>query len=337
MTENELKRPEMKVGAAPLTEADKYDFLPYIDREAEILPSEQGTWKTDEMAIAFMKALASGESLYGTDWSGINLKGADLSGADLSGVNLSKANLMNANLSGALLEWTDLSYAYLENADFSNAYMKNTQMKGVFYKNCNMDGADMDEETKKYLQTLEWFLQQIESGKIDLDDIPQDQLNFLDLRTIDMSQVEIPEDIDLSAIVLTGVNLSGVYIPKGHFLNMALMAKQKARARLINDRNQRTLDLMYQKIKQERQEKARAFGQAEKAKKQVVREAALKDKRPAMKIIPQTTSSTDTAGKNETKAGAGAGAAVKQKPVARSVTRQARKVKTPKTNLKKRA
>ena len=332
MTESELKRPEMKIDAAPLTEADKYNFLPYIDREAGILPSEKNTWKTDEKAVAFMKAVKSGESLYGTDWSGINLKGADLSGADLSGVNLSKANLMNANLSGALLEWTDLSYAYLENTDFSNAYMQNTQMKGVFYKNCKMDGADMDEETKKYLQTIEWFLSQIELGKIKLDEIPLDQLNYLDLRTIDMSRVKIPEDIDLSGIVLTGVNLSGVYIPKGHFLNMAMMEKQQQRAKLITERSEKTLNLMLKKIEQERQERAKAFGEAEKAKKQIVRKGALKNGRPALKIKPQTSDDTaDTENATEPKT------MEAQQTATRSLARQGRKVRTQKTNMKKRA
>ena len=107
-------------------------------------------------------------------------------------------------------------------------------------------------------------LEQLEKGKIALDAIPLDQLNYLDLRTIDLSQVEVPEDIDLSAIVLTGVNLSGVYIPKGHFLNMALMAKQKARVKLIMQRTQRTLELMYQRIRQERSQKAEDFGKKEK-------------------------------------------------------------------------
>ena len=250
MTENELKRPEMKFNPEPLKEEDKYNFLPYIDRDAGILPSEKNSWKTDERAVAFMEAVKSGETLYGTDWSGINLKGADLSGANLSGVNLSKANLMNANLSGAILEWTDLSYAYLENTDFSNACMKNTEMKGVFYKNCNIDGADLDEKTKRYLKSLEWFLEKIEIGEIKLDEIPLDQLNYLDLRTIDMSKVEIPEGIDLSAIVLTGVNLSGVYVSKGHLLNMAMMEKQNIRAKLIMERSQKTLDLMVRKIKE---------------------------------------------------------------------------------------
>lgn len=327
MTETELKRPEMKIDATPLKEEDKYNFLPYIDRYAGILPSEQNTWKTDEKAVVFVKAVKNKENLYGTDWSGINLKGADLSGADLSGVNLSKANLMNANLSGATLEWTDLSYAYLENTDFSNAYMQNTIVKGVFFKNCNMDGADIDEETKKYLHAIEWFLNQLETGKIKLDEIPLDQLNYLDLRTIDMRRVKLPEEIDLSGLILTGVNLSGVYIPKGHFLNMAMMEKQKARAKLVMERSKKTQDLMIEKIKQERQEKAKAFGEAEKAKKQLVRKAALKKGRPAMKIKPETSDTTDTTKETQTTSQSGT----------RSLMRQARKVKAQKTNLKKRA
>ncbi|MBE6449832.1 MAG: pentapeptide repeat-containing protein [Alphaproteobacteria bacterium] len=335
MNESELKRPEMKYDATPLTEADKYDFLPYIDRAASVLPSEQGTWKTDVRAVAFLKAIKDGEDLYGTDWSGINLKGADLSGANLSGVNLSKANLMNANLSDALLEWTDLSYAYLENANFSNAFMQNTQMKGVFYKNCNMDGADLDEETKNYLTAVEWFLEQLEAGKIKLDSIPPDQLSFLDLRTIDLSQVEIPEDIDLSSIVLTGVNLSGVYIPKGHFLNMALMAKQKARAKLIIQRTQRTLDLLFQKIRTERKEKVLAFSKQEKAKKQVVREEALKNGRPPLKTEVKEIKTTDK--KETTEAIIQSRHPSAKKTTTRRLSSQKRKVKTQKTNLKKRA
>jgi hypothetical protein len=259
---------------------------------------------------------------------------------DLSGINLSKANLMDADLSGTTLEWTDLSYAYLENTSFEGACMNNTQMKGVFYKNCNIDGAEIDEDTKKYLNSLEWFLEQLEKGKIELDSIPQDQLNYLDLRTIDLSKVEIPEDIDLSALVLTGVNLSGVYIPKGHFLNMALMAKQKVRAKLIFQRTQRTLELMFQRIRQERTEKAVEFGKKEKNKKQEVRLDALKDGRPAFKVKseefdiakPEDIADKDTAPQTRN---------TKQEEnvtlQTKHLSSQKRKFKTPKIHLKKRA
>ena len=88
----------MKINPAPLKEEDKYDFLPYIDRNADILPSKQDSWETDEKAKAFMVALKNGADLSDTDWSGINLTAANVSGADLYGIKLSKANLMSPNL-----------------------------------------------------------------------------------------------------------------------------------------------------------------------------------------------------------------------------------------------
>ena len=326
----QLQRPQMKINPAPLKEEDKYDFLPYIDRNADILPSKQDSWETDEKAKAFMAALKNGDDLSDTDWSGINLKGANLSGADLYGVKLSKANLMNANLSGAKLEWADLSYAYCENTNFSNADMKNTQMKGVFYKNCKIDGADIDEETLKYLLSVEWFIGQIEKGKIKLDEIPQDQLNYLDLRTMDLSRVEIPEDIDLSALVLEGVNLSGVYIPKGHFLNMALMAKTKKRVRLIMQRTQKALELMYLRLKDERKQAIEKYGAEQKKRTLYAREYALKLPRPKAKITPSAATATDIKTTTETP---------NQKTTTKPFNKraeQAKKIKI-KTNSKKRA
>ncbi len=330
MSETELQRPQMKIDATPLKEEDKYDFLPYIDREADILPSKQDSWETDERAKAFMKALKAGEDLSDTDWSGINLKGADLSGANLYGVKLSKANLMNANLSGTNLEWTDLSYAYCENTDFSDANMKNVQMKGVFYKNCKIDGADIDEDTMKYLLSVEWFIGQIEKGKIKLDEIPQDQLNYLDLRTMDLSKVEIPEDIDLSALVLEGVNLSGVYIPKGHFLNMALMAKENKRTTLIAQRSQKAQELMLLRLKDERKQAIQKYGEEQKKRTLYTREYALELPRPKAKETPASTTATDVKITTETPK-----TKTKGKPL-NKLAAQAKKIKI-KTNSKKRA
>ena len=203
------------------------------------------------------------------------------------------------------------------------------QMKGVFYKNCNIEGADINEETKKYLLSVEWFIEQIEKGKIKLDAIPLDQLNYLDLRTIDMSQVEIPEGIDLSALVLEGVNLSGVYIPKGHFLNMALMAKTKARVRLIMQRTQKALELMYLRLKDERKQAIEKYSKEQKNKTLLVRDYALDLPRPKMKITE--TSSTQTDAKTTSDV-----LKEKFKPV-KKLMGQNKKVKVQKTNSKKRA
>ncbi len=345
MSDTELKRPEMKVNAAPLTEADKYGFLPYVDREAGILPSERDSWKTDELAQAFMKALETGEDMSQTDWSGVNLKGANLAGQDLSGLNLSKANLMNADLSGAKLEWTNLSYAYLENTDFSNADMKNVQMDGVFVKNIKLDGADIDEETKKYLDTCEWFLDQLEQGKIDIASIPQDQLNYLDLRTIDMSQVDT-EGVDLHALILTGVNLSGVYIDKRHFLNMALMEKAKQKALILMQRTRQFWQAALRHIMQERQEKMKRYAAEQLKKKQQVQAYAFDLKRPALKpaLLDEKDLKTDTntgsSGATEPPQHTDKSAEKMPQKARMSVsklTSQKRKVKQPKTNFKKRA
>lgn len=335
MTEKELVRPKMKVDAAPLTEADKYNFLPYIDRQADILPSEVDSWKTDALAQALMKAIERGDDLTQTDWTGVNLKGADLSGVDLSGVKLQKANLTGTCLQKANLENADLSYAYMENTDLSDARMKGVQVKGVFYKNCKLDGADIEPETLLYLQSLEWFLEQIEKGKIDLKSIPQDQLNYLDLRTIDLSQVDAT-DVDLSAIVLTGVNLSGVRIDKRHFLNMALFEKEKEKFERQQQLNEQAAEILLQKMASERAEQLKAYAASELHKQQTTRTYKGVLERPKKKEnlkkapLKKTEDIHSSAGKEKD-------ALYHPSEGAKVVDRQKQKVRVQKTQLKKRA
>ena len=52
----ELKRPKKKTETAPLTEADRCGFFPYIP-EDYALPSQSNSWKTDEIAVALIEAL----------------------------------------------------------------------------------------------------------------------------------------------------------------------------------------------------------------------------------------------------------------------------------------
>ena len=191
-----------------------------------------------------------------------------------------------------------------------------------------MDGADIDEKTMQYLQSVEWFLSQIENGKIKLDAIPQDQLNYLDLRTIDMSHVDIPENVDLSALVLEGVNLSGVYIPKGHLLNLAFMAKTKKRVRLIMQRTQKALELMYIRLKNERQQAIIQYGQTQAKTPLVTRAYATKMHRPKKKISTSTEPLTDVKTTSESP---------KSTRPLHKLMSQAKKVKFPKINSKKRA
>ena len=256
----EIKRPQRKTETAPLTEADRYGFFPYVSDDYTVLPSQAGNWKTDEKAVALMKALDAGEDVRGTDWTGVNLKGADLSGKNLDGIRLSKANLTGVNFNGTNLENADLSYAYMESTDLTDACLKGANFKGVFFRDCRLDGADIDKESLAYLQSIEFFIEQIESGKIDLREIPQDQLNYLDLRLIDMTKVNI-QDVDLSALVLDGVNLSGVRVDKKHLLNMALMEKIQNKALISERKSQKAEKAMLQKIFFERKEKIRQYSQ----------------------------------------------------------------------------
>ena len=263
-----MKRPEKKIDAKPLTEEDKYSFLPYALDDG-LLPSERNSWKTDAVAVSFINALKEGKDVSTTDWSGINLKGADLSGFDLSGVNLSKANLTGVKFHNTNLKGANLSYAYMEATDMTNANLKDVDFKGVFFKDCLIDGADIDEEKLAYLHSIEWLIEQIEAGKIDLRSIPQNQINFLDLRMLDLSKVDT-SGIDLSALVLTGVNLSGARINKGHLLNMDLFEKQKEKFEkrlLISDKE---MELKMKKMAEERKEKLKSI-EKENLKRQYVK------------------------------------------------------------------
>ena len=328
----ELKRPKKKTETAPLTEADRCGFFPYIP-EDYALPSQSNSWKTDERAVALIEALNAGEDLRDTDWTGVNLKGADLSGKDLYGIRLAKAILTGVNFHGTNLECADLSYAYMEDTDLSEACLKDVNFKGVSFRNCRLDDADIDEKSLAYLHSIEFFIEQIESGKIDLKEIPQDQLNYLDLRMIDLTKVNI-QDVDLSALVLDGVNLSGVRVDKRHLLNMALMAKIENRTLIAEKKSKQALDAMLQKISFERKEKLLRYSMEEKKKKQEVAAYSNTLKRPKLKgkvdIPLDDLKQTDETGRSDNNK---QGATL----TPRSLSTQKQKIKLQRPNTKKRS
>ena len=338
MMDRELKRPQKKIGATPLMEEDKYNFLPYVSDDLSILPSEADTYKTDIQALELIKILKEGKSVSGLDFTGVNLKGADLSGYNLDGINLSKANLTDTNLSKSSLKNANLSYAYMENTNLDEADVTNTVFKGVVHKNCSMEGTVIDEENKKYLQTLDWLIEQIEKGKIKLPELPQDQLHFLDLRMMDLSKVDV-SDIDLSAFVLDGVNLSGTYIDRRHILGSDLLFTLKEKQKRIAELSERTLEIMMNKIAVERAEKAGEFGKAEALKKQTIYSYAKKLKRPPKK--EEKINSVDVRKTEEVK---DEKQLRKEPPVlseniqaTKVIGRQKARVRTERTQLKKRA
>ena len=74
MMDEEFKRPQKKIGATPLTEEDKYNFLPYVFDDLSVLPSEVDTYKADVQALELIKLLKEGKSVSGQDFTGVNLK-----------------------------------------------------------------------------------------------------------------------------------------------------------------------------------------------------------------------------------------------------------------------
>lgn len=289
-------RPFKKVDARPLTEADKYDFLPYISKNADQLPSESDTYKSDKKALSLIADLKAGKDVSGQDFSGVNLKGAHLSGFNLAGINLQKANLTGTDLSGASLIGADLSYAYLDETNLNKADMTDIILKGVVYKKCSDDAAQMDKKTKSYLQTLLWLIEQIEQGKIRLPELPANQLYMLDLRLLDMTHVDVT-GVDLSPFVLDGVNLSG----------MAIDRKKQAMENILFQKQEK---ITLQKIMRY------AFQQAKE--KLIYRAYAKMLNRPKKKSVqPDKLQEAHTQN-------------------ARVIDHQSRKVRTPKTHLKKR-
>lgn len=282
MTTQAWQRPEKKINAAPLTEADKYDFLPYIPKDANILPSEVDSYKTDSLAKKLIQALQKGKNLSGQDFTGVNLKGADLSGANLSGICLAKANLTNTNLTNANLMGADLSYAYMENACMDNADLTDVSFKGVFYKKNSVKDAKISPENKAYLQTLCWLLEQIEQGKILLPELPAEQLHFMDFRMLDMSKVDTSE-IDLSAFVLDGVNLSGTHVSRLHLKGIKfLMELQEYKEKVSEQQKQKALH----QITIQRAKTIKSFADEEMRKEQKVKSYTQNLNRPDYKIAP---------------------------------------------------
>ena len=263
--EKKMLRPALKEPLAPLRDEEAFFRLPLpgVSKDDDaLLPSQADTWLSDENAVAFMNAFKKGEDVSGWDLHGLNLKGANLKGGSLKGVNLSHANLTGANLSGADLTGADLSFAYLEAADLSGADLTDADVHGAFVRQTNLTDAVMDEKDRKYLEFAGWLVEEIENGRIDIRNIPKEELRFLDIRLLDLSKVNFNE-MDLDAFVLQGVNLTGVRIDKKQMMSLAqLLYSNKYIAKLR---------------KKEALQRARFVARCEAAYQERIREWGLND------------------------------------------------------------
>ncbi len=98
-----------------------------------------------------------GANLSRADLRDANLGGADLSGANLSGANLRDANLISANLGGAVggntrvecLQIRPYRIVIVDKHIVWGGCTKKTAQEWLDY-----DGADIDDDEKKYLETI---------------------------------------------------------------------------------------------------------------------------------------------------------------------------------------
>lgn len=278
-------RPAKKVNPTPLKETDKFAFLPYVHIDEPIRPFEVEDYTHDSMAVEIVNTLRQGKKWKDMDFTGVNFKGADLSGLDLSEANFSKTNLSGVNFKDCNLQAVDFSYAYFEQTDLSDADLSGACLDGIFYRDCNIEGAQLDEKQKHYIYTLEWLIEQIESGKIDISMLSQEDLNMLDLRLLDLSKVDLSK-VDLSAFDLTGVNLSGTYISKLTLFSHESMFKLQEKTQRFAQMNQKMQALMVKKMAVERESTFKAFAKKESKRKDNLRALTKQTQRPDKKRLP---------------------------------------------------
>ena len=276
------QRPAKKINPTPLKETDKFAFLPYVHIDSPLRPFDVEDYTHDSRAVEIVETLRKGKKWKDMDFTGINFKGADLSGLDLSEANFSKTNLSEVNFSDCNLQKVDFSYAYFEQTVLTDADLRDACLEGIFYRDCDIEGAQLDDKQKSYIHSLEWLIEQIEAGKIDLSMLSQDDLCMLDLRLIDFSRVSL-KDVDLSAFDLSGINLSGTYISKLTLFADKSMLKLQEKTQHLAKVNQKMQILLAKKLEMERKDAFNAFAKKEVKRKENKIAQTKQTQRPAAK------------------------------------------------------
>lgn len=219
LMKKEMTRPAMKVADTKITDSDMMYFSLGIDTQEFILPSVRDDYRTDKRAIELVQAVKAGINLQGRDFSGVNLKGADISGACLKGANLSGAIFYKTTAKDCDFEGADFTEAYMEEVDFEGSDFTGANWNKIYARKLNLKNTAIDEKDLKKLTALEFLIQQIEAGNIDIRFLSKADLLHLDLRRLDLTKVDL-KGIDLSAFDLEGVNLRGVYIDPNRLLSL---------------------------------------------------------------------------------------------------------------------
>lgn len=239
------KRPNMKRANTKVNEKDMIFFSLGLDGEDYVLPSERANYKSDPRAVQLVADIRAGKDLSGMDFSGINLKGADISGGHFAGASFRGAIFYQTDAHGADFTDCDFTEAYLEETDFTDAVLTGGLFQKTYLRKLKTDHADMDPDFTDRLAAMEFLIQKIESGEIDIHCLTRSELMCLDLRRLDMSKVDI-SDMDLSMFNLEGVNLRGIYINPLQKLSMEqfqqdLMAVEQLQEKKLKEENLRLI------------------------------------------------------------------------------------------------
>lgn len=215
----EMTRPAMKVADTKITDSDMMYFSLGIDTQEFVLPSSRDDYRSDKRAVELVQAVKAGLKIEGRDFSGINLKGADISGACLKGANFTGAIFYKTTAKDCDFEGADFTEAYMEGVDFEGSDFTGANWNKIYARKLNLKNTAIDEKTLKKLTALEFLIQQIEAGNIDIRFLSKSDLLHLDLRRLDLTKVDL-KGIDLSAFDLEGVNLRGVYVDPNRLLSL---------------------------------------------------------------------------------------------------------------------
>lgn len=208
---SKLQRPSMKLANTKVTESDMIYFSLGLDEPDFVLPSEREDYHSDPRAVQLLQDIREGKDVSGKDYSGINLKNADISGASFKGASFKGAIFYKTAATDCDFTDCDFTEAYMEDTDFSRSWFTGACFKKTYLRHLKIDDVVLDEEAKKRISAMDFLIEQIESGAIDIHCLTKSELMCLDLRRLDMSKVDV-SDMDLSMFVLEGVNLRGVYI-----------------------------------------------------------------------------------------------------------------------------
>lgn len=251
----QIKRPEKKFQDVKVSEQDIVLFSLGIDPVDFILPSERKSYLSDKRAVQLLEDIKAGKSVTHQDYSGINLKGADISGVDFTGCNFSKACFYQTNAQKCQFEGACFDDAYIEETDLTDAVFRDVSLKRVFLRNNNVDETFFDEASQKYFADFDKFLSLVESGKIDIRSLTQNELSRVDIRRLDLTKVNLA-GIDLSRFAMDGVNLAGTYIDPKQLLSLGSLQKRYFDLRRTKEKKKKQME---EALLKEKEEELRLF------------------------------------------------------------------------------